>query len=84
MVKEYQISIRITNSDDTEALDTLLYLKDTFGTAVNNGMFSSQTKEVIAVMLVGTFSAAVATIQSLKTQFTTRLITCDFQVSESG
>lgn len=79
---EFQIIGKITSTNDTEMLDTLLWLKDNYGTKINNAQATGSTKEIRFSFFEATFNDTVTSITALKTQFTTRLIEYDFIMNQ--
>ena len=63
----------ITNADNTEALETLNYLKDAFAVKVQSIQVVGFNKEVHFVIEEATYTDMIASTTALLSQFDTRL-----------
>lgn len=78
---EYQVSGEVTSVDDVEMLAVLEWLKDNYGTEINNAQAIGKTKQVIFNLTMSSFADAVTTITALKTQFGVRLVEYNLTVN---
>lgn len=79
---EYQIHGKITSADDAEMLSVLEWLKDNYGTKINDAQATGSTKEIWFGLTEATFAEAVTTITALKAQFSARLIEYNLSMNQ--
>lgn len=77
----FVIRFTITNQTETEAFNSAVYLKDTFGARIKSASMQSTDLILRGLIQEDTFAAMVASVQTLKTTFVSRL-EYQFQMSE--